>query len=164
MIKALLLSLVLAMLTTGALTAVEAPTTPKSAVPKAETPKPEVAKTEATKTQITKLDWCTIVTPLSVKVGEAATYTITLKKVPEKATKVSCDLHWSTTAGENKGMNIWGGDAKDIELNKPIVFTIAAAKKDDIGTITPIVYLSSDGTWNGVVGDQPQLPTIAVRP
>jgi len=112
--------------------------------------------------QTVDLGWCTVVMPQIVAVDEAATFIVTFTKVPDTAVKARLDLHWITSAGENKGVNRSGG-SKDITLNTPMEWTVTPLPKEGIGKVLPVLYLSTDGTWAGKVGDIPKLPSIAVK-
>lgn len=120
------------------------------------------AEGDPPKTQNVDLGWCKVVMPMTVRVNEPATFQVTLTKVPDGAAKIKLDLHWIDTSGANKGMNT-AGPAKDVVLNQVIEWNIVTKEKELIGKVLPIMYLTTDGSWKGLVGDKPpKLPTIEV--
>lgn len=116
----------------------------------------------AERTQTIELDWCSVVLPKSVKVGEPSVYRVTLKKIPENAAKINFDLHWIDESGATKGMNTYGG-SKLAEVNQPLEWTLTPAAKDQLAKVLPVIYLSREGTWATKTADKPpKLPAIDV--
>lgn len=115
------------------------------------------------KTQTSSLEFGTLVWPVSLKANEVATFTLTLNKVPDTAKKVHCDLHWIDAAGTNRGILV-GGTAKDIVAGKPIVWDTRVPAKEGIAKALVIVYLSTDGSWKGMVAKPPKLAALEVKP
>jgi len=121
------------------------------------------AEANDAKTQKHSLEWGTLLCPLTVKVGEVATFTLTLEKVPETAKKVHVDLHWIDAAGKSQGVLV-GATGKDIVLGKPMQWDLRIGAKDGIAKVLPVVYLSTDGSWKGMVAKPPKVTAIDIKP
>ncbi|MBC8868453.1 MAG: hypothetical protein H8E44_03505, partial [Planctomycetes bacterium] len=105
------------------------------------------------------LDWITFDVPEKVAPGKSFEARVHLKgKAADSKLKLRADLHWSRTGGRFGGMNVWGGEAKDISGAGPYVFRFKPVSKPGLSHFIVTVWMTPTGEWS----DQTEVARYAV--
>lgn len=95
--------------------------------------------------QTAETDWCKIITPDSVKPGEAVNVSVVVGTIPE-GMKVKADLHAKSAAGKYLGFNK-PGPSLPAASGETVTFKLMPKAVPDLGALNVTVILTPDGTW-----------------
>jgi hypothetical protein len=93
-------------------------------------------------------DWIKVDAPERVAIDEPFEAKFSLADdAAQSGMKLRADLHWTRGNGSFGGMNVWGGEAQQIDGPGPYVFRFRPQRKPGLRNFTLTAWLTPTGEW-----------------